>query len=113
MHSIATTFALRDGVLCAIDATGKTVQSHEATGTRIVQLLPLPAGVVVREDCYRFPRDRSNLYCLDSGLRLLWSAERPSQADANPVAERNGALICASRTIDPGTGRIIRREFVK
>jgi hypothetical protein len=113
-------FELRDGALCVVDTSGEVTHRHHPIGARIVQLLPLVGNVVVREDYDRFPRGRSNVYCLDSELRLLWSAETLSPNDVYPnqVTEANGCLVCfswegARCTIDPATGRILRHEFAK
>ena len=113
-------FELRDGALCVVNTCGQVTHRHHPIGTRIVQVLPLGSNVVVREDYFGFPRGRSNLYCLDSDLRSVWSAETPAPTDryANQVAEVGGRLVCCSWegalcTIDPVTGRILHHEFAK
>ena len=112
-------YEVKDEVLCIVN-TGAVAHQHHAVGTRIVQLLPLGANVVVLEDYYRFPPGHSNLYCLDRYLRPVWSAEMPSATDAyvGPLAERDGRLNCASwegwfYTIDAATGQTLQRTFTK
>lgn len=75
---------------------------------------------MVGEDYYRFPHDRSNVYCLDSELRPVWSAETLTPRDlyAHQIAETNGCLVCfswegARCTIDAATRRILHNEFAK
>lgn len=113
-------FELRDGVLCVINRNGEVTRRHNPIGTRIVQILPLGGNVIVREDYYRFPHGRSNVYCLDSEVRPVWSAETlaPSDLYANQIAETNGCLVCflwegARCNIDASTGRILHNEFAK
>ena len=113
-------FELRDGVLCVIDISGEVTHRHNPIGTHIVQILPLGDNIIVREDYYRFPRGRSNVYCLDSELRPVWFAETlaSNEAYANQVTETNGCLVCCSWegarcTIDAATGRILHKEFAK
>jgi hypothetical protein len=72
-------FELIDGVLLRWYASAwQTVARHTATGARIVQMLPLGDRVVVREDYRQFPKERSNLNCLNAELRRVWTAELPS-----------------------------------
>ena len=120
MQATTPKFAIIDDVLCVLDATGTVSDRHRPVGTRIVQLLPLGECLIIREDYYQFPRGISNLYCLDTALRPMWSAELPAQSDtyAGPVIQTEAGLICASWeglscTIDPGTGRITHRQFTK
>lgn len=118
----ARTFAITsDGGVCSKDPqTGAVVATRPATGTAVVQLLPLSSGVVVREDYYHHPRATSNLYYLDTARREVWRAERPPDSDAysGPVSERDGLLICLTWDcwaceIDPTSGRIIRKVWTK
>jgi hypothetical protein len=115
-----STFEIRAGVLSVVSSDGEVTHRHNPIGARIVQMLPLGGNVVVREDYYRFPHGRSNIYCLDSELRHVWSAETLTANDAyaNPVIEVSGRLVCCSWegarcTIDPATGRILHYEFAK
>jgi outer membrane protein assembly factor BamB len=111
----------KDGGVRAVDPqTGSIVAERPASGTSIVQLLPLGLGVVVREDYYRHPRGASNVYYLDADLRELWRAERPSASDAyaSPVTPTEGVLRVASWEcwtcdLDPASGRILRKVFTK
>lgn len=70
-------FELIDGVLLRYASAWQTVARHTATGTRIVQMLPLGDRVVVREHYRQFPKERSNLNCLDAELCRVWTAELP------------------------------------
>jgi hypothetical protein len=114
-------FELTDGVLLKRDAvSGRVLATHKATGTRLVQILCVGDHVVVREDYYQFPRDRSNLYCLDADLQPVWVAERPSHTDAyaNAVTNTPDGLECATWecvtcTLDVETGRIRSKVFTK
>jgi hypothetical protein len=116
MKSIAQRFEIRDGVLCKIDASGILVRSHHPIGTRVVQWLPVGERILVREDYDQFPRGVSNVYCLDTEFRRIWSAQLPSEDDVyvqiNPGPSCNswGCFYC---TIDPHTGCIIEKEFTK
>ena len=110
-----------DGGICAIDPqSGAVLATRAATGTAVVQLLPVASGVVVREDYYHYPRATSNLYYLDAALREVWRAERPSASDAysGPVSEQGGLLCCGtwdcwSCELDPATGRLLRKVWTK
>jgi hypothetical protein len=113
-------YELRDQTLCAINSNGAITHRHNAIGTRIVQLLPVADNVMVLEDYYGFPQHLSNLYCLNSTFRSVWSAELPGATDGyvGPMEERNGNIRCNSWngwpcTIDTSTGRILQRMFTK
>jgi outer membrane protein assembly factor BamB len=103
-------------VLCKLDASGAVIGSRRPVGTSIVQLLPLGQRVLVREDYYQFPRGSSNVYCLDADFQQIWSAELPDQSDvyvridSGPSCSSWNGFYC---TIDPDTGRIIKKEFTK
>jgi len=118
----ATTFEIAsDGGVRAIDPqTGAILATRPATGTAVVQLLPLSSGVVVREDYYHYPPVTSNLYCLDAALRDVWRAERPSPSDVytGPVSEHDGLLSCFTWDcwaceLDPASGRLLRKIWTK
>lgn len=110
-----------DGGIRAIDAqTGTVLATRPATGTAVVQLLPLGSGVVVLENYYHYPRASSNLYYLDAQLREVWRAERPSASDAyvGAALERDGLLRCGtwdcwSCELDPASGRLLRKVWTK
>lgn len=110
-----------DGGVRALDGeTGTVLATRPASGTTVVQLLPLGSGVVVRENYYHYPRATSNLYYLDATLREVWRAERPAASDvyANPVSLQDGRLNCSTWEcwdceIDPTSGRLIRKLFTK
>lgn len=110
-----------DGGVRALDPeTGAVLATRAATGTTIVQLLPLSSGVVVREDYYHYPRTTSNLYYLDAALRERWRAERPSASDAfsGDVSEHDGLLRCFTWQcwaceLDPASGRLLRKVWTK
>ena len=110
-----------DGGIRAIDPqTGAVLATRSATGTAIVQLLPLLSGVVVREDYYHYPRATSNLYFLDAALCEVWRAERPSEADvySGPVSEQDGILRCFTWNcwdceLDPASGHLLRKVWTK
>jgi hypothetical protein len=103
-----------------VDRAGAVLATRPATGTVIVQLLPLASGVVVRECYYSYPRAASNLYFLDAMLREVWRGERPSASDAysGPVSEHDGLLCCFTWEcwaceIDLTSGRLLRKLFTK
>jgi hypothetical protein len=50
----------------------------------IVQVLVKGNVIILREDCYQFPAERSNVYCLDQDLALKWVAELPMATDVPP-----------------------------
>ena len=113
-------YELRDQALCAINSDGAINHRHNSIGTRIVQLLTAADNVIVLEDYYGFPTRLSNLYCLNSTLLPLWSAELPAATDGYvaPLEERDGNISCNSWdgwrcTIDRSTGRILQRVFTK
>jgi len=109
------------GGVRAVDAeTGAEVATCPATGTMVVQLLRPALGVIVRESYYHYPRVRSNVYYLDSQLKEVWRAERPSASDAYVSAGwlGNGVLRCATWEcwecdIDSASGRILGKVFTK
>lgn len=110
----------KDGGVRAIDPqTGAVLATRSATGTKVVQLLPLGSGVVVREDYYHYPRATSNLYYLDATLREVWRAERPAASDAyTGLSEQDGLLsgftwTCWACDLDPATGRILQKVWTK
>jgi len=96
------------------------VALHEPLGTRIVQFLAIESGVVVREEYLGFPPGDSNLYCLDSNLKVVWTAELPMDGDAyaNPFFVTLEGITCTSWNgvtcvLDPTTGRIRSSSFTK
>lgn len=114
-------FEIVEGHLCKTDvASGDVVARFEPIGTSIVQVLPLGENLVVREDYYNFPPDKSNVYCLSPYFEFIWSAELPRQRDAyaNQVVALEDWLYCASWdgmscTLDPKNGRIVKMVFTK
>jgi len=93
-------FEIRDGVLVALDDTGIVVHRRPPVATRIVQVLHLAEHLIVREDYFHFPEGKSNLYCVDADLNLVWSAQLPGPSDiyANPVTQTAAGLVCAARS---------------
>jgi outer membrane protein assembly factor BamB len=86
----------------------------------VVELLPIEDRVIVREDYYHYPRDRSNVYCLDASLEAVWFAERPSGNDvySGILGLAEGRLRLYSYDgftcqVDPGTGRLLEARFTK
>jgi len=55
--------------------------------------------LIVREYSFGFLQGFSNLYCLDSALRLIWFAELPSETDlyVGAVAEEAGRWAALRR----------------
>jgi hypothetical protein len=114
-------FEIRDKALCKVDvATGRPISRRDAMGTKIVQMLRKDERVVIREDCYEFPTGRSNVYCLDHDLALIWVAELPMATDvyANPVIDKGETLECASWQgytcqLDPESGKIVGSLFTR
>jgi len=112
------------GVRAVDPETGAEVATCPATGTMVVQLLRPASGVIVRETYPHYPRVRSNVYYLDSQLKEVWRAERPSASDVYVSAGwlGNGVLRCATmrgtsrgslraRTMPPAwTRRRLRRR---
>ena len=104
-----------------IDArTGITTSTRHAAATKIVQLFPLGENVVIREDYYQFPRNSSNVYCVDGALNTVWMAELPHPTDvfANSVIQAEGVLRCITWDgytcdIDVNTGKLLKRSFTK
>ena len=120
MHDRDVRYELSEGRVNGIDATERLVAEWQPIGTAVVQLLALGMDVVLREDYYRFPPGRSNVYCLDPSFSLKWSAELPSITDvyANTVQLLDGLLVCASWEgetcwLDPRSGVIVRRALTK
>ena len=107
--------AIIDGALCRMNRKGRAVTRHEPIGSAVVQFLATSEGrLVVREHAFGFLQGFSNLYCLDSALRLIWFAELPSETDlyAGAVTEEAGVFVCISVAgvacrLDPGTGKIL------
>jgi hypothetical protein len=117
---LASKWELRSGVLHTLTDEGAVLGVHQPIGSAIVQVLPSGCRLILREDYYSFPAGVSNVYCLDSQLRLLWNAELPSADDvyANPLVEDSQGLRCASWrgitcTLDPETGKIVSRQLTK
>jgi hypothetical protein len=109
--------AIIDGALCRMNRKGRAVTRHEPIGTAVVQFLATSESrLIVREHAFGFLQGFSNLYCLDSTLRLIWFAELPSETDlyAEAVAEEAGTLVCTSAAgvacrLDPANGKILER----
>ncbi len=100
-----------------------------------MQLLPIDDDVIVLEEYYHFPRDRSNVYRLAAALAEVWSAERrkgsstdvytalilgPTSADgySGPLILAEGEIRAHTCdgfacVLDARTGRIIRQVFTK
>ena len=114
-------FEIVDGQIAKIDEVSEEVLGVlKPRGTSIVQVLPLGGQLVVREDYYEFPYKQSNVYCVSGSFQPIWNAELPSWRDAyaNPVLLLDGWLHCASWngmscTIDPSSGRIVKKVFTK
>ena len=110
-----------DGHLVRLDpASREAITTHEPLATQVVQYVPMADRVIVREAYYRFPRGESNVYCLDSDLRLLWKAELPRTSDvySGPIILTRGVLACSSWEgytciLDPATGRIRSRSLTR
>ncbi len=111
----SNSLAIIDGALCRMNRKGRAVTRHEPVGTAVVQFLATSDGrLIVREQAFGFLQGFSNLYCLDSALRLIWFAELPSETDlyAGAVVEEAGTLVCASAAgvscrLDPASGKIL------
>jgi hypothetical protein len=107
--------AIIDGALCRMNRKGRAVSRHEPIGTAVVQFLAMSDGrLIVREHAFGFLQGFSNLYCLDSALRLIWFAELPSEMDlyAGSVTEEEEGFVCVSAAgvmcrLDPATGHIL------
>lgn len=114
-------FEIVDGEILKIEVTsGEVIARLKPRGTSIVQILPLNDLLVIREDYYEFPFEQSNVYCIDQSFQPVWDAELPSKRDAyaNPVMASDGWLYCASWdcmscTLDPKSGRIVKKLFTK
>jgi hypothetical protein len=114
-------FEIQGGAVCKVDASTEAVIARCAPeATEVVQVLPKGDHLIVREDYYRFPEARSNLYCLDHHLRRIWTAALPAVGDAyaNPVIDRGAVIECGTWggftcEIDPVTGQIVREAFTK
>jgi hypothetical protein len=111
----SSALAIIDGALCRMNRKGRAVVRHAPIGTAVVQFLAASEGrLIVRESTFGFLPGFSNLYCLDSALRLIWFAELPSETDlyAGPVTEEAGVLVCVSAAgvagrLDPASGKIL------
>jgi len=94
---------------------------HRPVGTKVVQVLELaPDRWLVREDYFRFPRGRSNLYCVGRSLAIVWAADLPSSDDSycNDAEIRDGKLFawtwnCFRCELDAATGHIVSKQFTK
>jgi len=111
----SNSLAIIDGALCRVNRKGRAVTRHEPIGSAVVQFLATSDGrLIVREYSFGFLQGFSNLYCLDSALRLIWFAELPSETDlyAGAVTEEAGVFVCTSAAavacrLDPATGNIL------
>ena len=111
----SNSLAIIEGALCRMNRKGRAVVRHAPIGTAVVQFLAASEGrLIVREHTFGFLPGFSNLYCLDSALRLIWFAELPSGTDlyAGPVTEEAGVLACTSAAgvacrLDPANGEIL------
>jgi outer membrane protein assembly factor BamB len=114
----SNSLAIIDGALCRMNRKGRAVVRHEPIGTAVVQFLAAGEGrLIVREHTFGILPGFSNLYCLDSALRLIWFADLPAETDlyAGPVMVESGMLVCASTAgvvcrLDPATGKILASE---
>ena len=52
----------------------------EPLHTQIQKTIQTMVGTIVLEDPNEFPRDKSNLYCLDQNGEFVWLAEKPEPA---------------------------------
>ena len=111
----SNSLAIIDGALCRMNRKGRAVARHDPIGTAVVQFLAADEGrLIVREHTFGFLPGFSNLYCLDSALRLIWFADLPAETDlyAGPVTVEAGTLVCASAAgvgcrLDPASGKIL------
>lgn len=96
-------------------------RQRAATGTEVVQVLKLARDRwLVREDYYKFPHGRSNVYCVTDSLDVVWSVELPASDDVfcNDAELIDGKLFvwtwsCYRCEVDPQSGRLLAKQFTK
>jgi hypothetical protein len=89
--------------------------------TKIDKTIQTTPGLVVLESPNGFPRNDSNLYCVDSNEKILWKAEKPdpgtlysrvrlSDDGDNISAYTTGGHACE---LELGTGKILSKTSIQ
>ena len=89
--------------------------------TRVEKTIQTMYGWVVLEDPNGFPKIESNLYCVSTGGKIVWKAEKP---DPNTLYSRvrlneDGATISTytigshACELELGTGKIVSKTSIQ
>lgn len=89
-------------------------------GTKVIECVDCGDGFIVREDYYKFPEGKGNVYKLSYTMKLLWVAELPVDTDtyANQIEYDGSSIRCASWegytcNLDLSSGKILSKVFTK
>jgi hypothetical protein len=127
-----------DKDLCLIDESGDKIIKRHKPFSSIKEFKKIGADcIIVREDTNNYDEKKSNIYCLNNNLEMVWFSEQlfendtfPNEIDWNKELNDNGTswsdyvignpdtLTCSSCkgftvTIDYKTGKITKSIFTK
>ena len=93
-------YALIEGVLCKLNRKGSVVRRHSPMGLAVEEFLVHEDRILVRESADGVLLGMTNLYCLDTDLRLIWLADTPGGDDvyAGPLELSGTVLACPTRS---------------
>ncbi len=127
-----------DKDLCLTDDIGEKIIKRHKPFSRIEEFREIGADcIIVREDTNNYDDKKSNIYCLNDKLGLVWFSEQPFDNDTFPnkivwnkelndkgtswsdyLIDNPDTLTCSSwkgftATIDYKTGKIMKSIFTK
>lgn len=93
-------YALIEGMLCRLNRKGSVVRRHLPMGLAVEEFLVHEDRIFVRESAEGVLLGMTNLYCLDTDLRMIWLAEAPGGDDAyaGPLELDGAALTSPTRS---------------
>jgi ADP-ribose pyrophosphatase YjhB (NUDIX family) len=100
------------GVAVVDERSGVALRQCRPRITEVVELVPMDAGVVVREFWHPHPHDKSNVYFLDNALQKKWRAQRSPSGHYERVRFEGGRLLATTSMadtceLDQTTGHIL------
>jgi hypothetical protein len=89
--------------------------------TKVDKLIQTRRGTVVLESSNGFPRGESNLYCISTDEKIIWTAEKPdpytlySRLKLNEDGETLSTYTLSGHAceLDLGTGKILSKTSIQ
>lgn len=127
-----------DSDLCLTDDSENKIIKRHTPFTKIEEFKQVAIDcIIIRENTNNYNTDKSNIYCLNDNLNVIWFSDQPFQNDTFPnkiewdkelnsnctdwsdyIVDNPGTLTCSSSkgftsTIEYKTGKILRSTFTK